>query len=243
MVLVNGGHRTAQTREARMTGMLASVSKLDEALRILNFEVDIVDLKQPSQGALGALDTMTVSRIVKAINGQCPVSATVGDLPMIPEIIVSAVTDMAATGVDYIKIGFFPGGDWQGTLDALTPLTQAGLALIGVLFADAAPDATRLSAFKQAGFKGVMLDTMDKSLGSLPHVLPDDAIAAFVDKCAELKLLCGLAGSLRAEDVSDLLRHKPDYLGFRGALCRRHDRTSHLDDDAILAVKKAFLQS
>ncbi|MBE0435773.1 MAG: hypothetical protein IBX56_08225, partial [Methylomicrobium sp.] len=75
-----------------MTGMLASVSKLDEALRILNFEVDIIDLKQPSQGALGALDTMTVARIVKAINGQCPISATVGDLPMIPEVIVSAVT-------------------------------------------------------------------------------------------------------------------------------------------------------
>lgn len=225
-----------------MTGMLASVSKLDEALRILNFEVDIIDLKQPSQGALGALDSVTVARIVKAINGQCPISATVGDLPMIPEIIVSAVTDMAATGVDYIKIGFFPGGDWQGTLDALTPLAQAGLALIGVLFADAASDSTHLSAFKLAGFKGVMLDTMDKSLGSLPHILPQDAIAAFVVKCAEFKLLCGLAGSLRADDVPGLLRHKPDYLGFRGALCRGHDRTSHLDDDAILAVKKAFLQ-
>ncbi len=224
-----------------MTGMLASVSKLDEALKILNFEVDIIDLKQPSQGALGALDTMTVARIVKAINGQCPISATVGDLPMIPEVIVSAVTDMAATGVDYIKIGFFPGSDWQGTLDALTPLAHAGLALIGVIFADSELELNSVPAFKQAGFKGVMLDTMDKGLGSLSHFLSEDAIAAFVAKCSEVKLLCGLAGSLRAEDIPNLLRHKPDYLGFRGALCRRHDRTARLDDEAILAVKKAFL--
>lgn len=222
-----------------MTGMLASVSSLDEALRILDFEVDIIDLKQPARGALGALDAQTVKTIVKAIDGQCPVSATIGDLPMRPGLIVPAVIEMAATGVDYVKIGFFPGGDWPGTLEALSPLAHAGLAMIAVLFADAEPDLHDIAVFKEAGFKGVMLDTMDKSRGSLMNILPSETIRTFVSRASEYRLLCGLAGSLGVEDVPELLRYKPDYLGFRGALCKRRDRIAQLDEDAIRVVKSA----
>ncbi|GAB4266353.1 MAG: hypothetical protein Kow0065_17200 [Methylomicrobium sp.] len=216
--------------------MLASVSSLDEALRILAFDVDIVDLKQPSDGALGALPVQEAAKIVKAVNGQRPVSATIGDLPMQPDIVVNAVVEMAGTGVDYIKIGFFPEGDWTATLDALAPLAQAGLPLIAVLFADTEPDLNGIGVFKQAGFKGVMLDTMHKHRGSLVQVLAQDAIGAFVARSAEYQLLCGLAGSLGAEDIPPLLRLQPDYLGFRGALCNRRNRTARLDNDAIEAV-------
>ena len=102
-----------------MTGMLASVNSLEEALLALSANVDIIDLKQPALGALGALETDLVKAIVNEINGRCPVSATIGDLPMQPEIVYQAVKAMAETGVDYVKIGFFPGGDWQGTIEKL----------------------------------------------------------------------------------------------------------------------------
>jgi len=121
-----------------MTGMLASVNSLEEAIIVLDAKVDIIDLKQPAQGALGALETARVEEIVSAINGRCPISATVGDLPMQAELIFDAVARMAKTGVDYIKIGFFPGGDWLGTVKALSILTLE-IPLIAVLFADTAP--------------------------------------------------------------------------------------------------------
>ncbi|MGZ8193906.1 MAG: (5-formylfuran-3-yl)methyl phosphate synthase, partial [Methylobacter sp.] len=38
-----------------MTGMLASVNSVAEALLVLGANVDIIDLKQPAFGALGAL--------------------------------------------------------------------------------------------------------------------------------------------------------------------------------------------
>lgn len=225
-----------------MNGMLASVNSLEEALLVQQAGVDIIDLKQPAQGALGALDVQTVQEIVQAINKQTPVSATVGDLPMQPELVFNAVQNMAATGVDYVKIGFFPHGDSVATIEKLATLTGQGRALIAVLFADTQPDLAILRLLKTAGFKGVMLDTMDKKAGSLTQLMRLAELENFVILARDFNLLCGLAGSLRCDDISVLLPLKADYLGFRGALCQQHDRIGQLDDEAICQIKQAMNQ-
>lgn len=223
-----------------MTGMLASVNSVDEALLVLSAEVDIIDLKQPALGALGALDLDDIKQIVAVIAGRRTVSATIGDLPMQPEIVFNAVQLMAETGVDYIKIGFFPGDDWLGTLKKLSTLVPQKQALIAVLFADTQPDLTILATLKASGFVGVMLDTMDKQQGSLTQVLAAEQIATFVSQAKELQLLCGLAGSLRISDIPELIAYHPDYLGFRGALCQEHNRVGQLNVQAVRAIKEAM---
>jgi len=223
-----------------MTGMLASVNSLGEVNFILQTDVDIIDLKNPAQGALGALSTDLVSSIVKRVNQQKPVSATVGDLPMQPKVVFDAVSAMANTGVDYIKIGFFPDGDWQTTLSKLATISQQGHQLIAVLFADTTLDLDIISTLKKAGFCGVMLDTMDKSKGSLLNVMPYSTIETFVKKAQAEQLLCGLAGSLKKTDIAQLLPLDSDYLGFRGALCTNNNRTAQLDKQAIDAIVKLF---
>jgi len=223
-----------------MTGMLASVNSLEEARLILNTTVDIIDLKQPEQGALGALSIEEVTTIVNEINQQKPVSATVGDLPMQAGIVFDAVKAMVETGVDYTKIGFFPGGDWQGTISRLSEISQQGHKLIAVLFADTNPDIKTIVALKQAGFYGVMLDTMDKKNGSLSQVMDSSNIKQFVNQAKSAKLLCGLAGSLKQQDIAELINLNADYLGFRGALCQKHIRTSELDINSINSILKYF---
>ena len=220
-----------------MTGMLASVNSLAEARLVLQVGVDIIDLKQPEQGALGALSLADVKAIVADVNGRCPVSATIGDLPMQAELVYNAVKAMAETGVDYVKIGFFPGGDWLGTLDKLSGLTALNYRLIAVLFADIQPDFSILTAIKTAGFTGVMVDTMDKSGGTLTQLMSDNVITAFIKEAKEQSLLCGLAGSLRLVDVDLLMPYEPDYLGFRGALCQAHKRVGHLNISAVETIK------
>ena len=224
-----------------MTGMLASVNSIAEALLVLNAGVDIIDLKQPALGALGALELDDIKQIVAAIAGRRPVSATIGDLPMQPELIFNAVQLMAETGVDYIKIGFFPGDDWIGTVKKLGELAPQKLALIAVLFADTQPDLTIMATLKASGFVGVMLDTMDKQQGSLTQVLAAEQIAHFVCQAKQLQLLCGLAGSLRLTDIPELMAYHADYLGFRGALCQEHNRVGQLNQPAVLAIKEAVL--
>lgn len=223
-----------------MTRLLASVNSLAEAKLVYREGADIIDLKQPAAGALGALPPDTVAEIRAWCAGRVPVSATVGDLPMQPALIFDAVRAMAATGVDYVKIGFFPGGDWHQVAHKLAELAQTQSALIGVLFGDTHPDPAFAETLRQAGFAGVMMDTMDKSRGSLTDILEGGAIERFVDEAKTHGLLCGLAGSLRLEDVPSLLRYRPDYLGFRGALCVRRTRTAELDGAAVARLKAAI---
>jgi len=227
-----------------MTGMLASVNSLQEAQLALDAEVDIIDLKQPSKGALGALEIDLIKTIVTAINGVCPISATIGDLPMQPDSVFKAVDDMVNTGVDYVKIGFFPDGDWLATLQKLHSNAdiwqQRHAGLIAVLFADTQPDLTILSTLKNSGFKGVMLDTMDKQKGSLTQVMALATITQFVKLTRQHQLLCGLAGSLKADDIAKLMPLNPDYLGFRGALCNQHNRTAQLSQSAVIKIKQAI---
>jgi uncharacterized protein (UPF0264 family) len=223
-----------------MTFMLASVTSLEEAALALDVQVDIIDLKQPSAGALGALDVNLVKEIYAFCKGQRPVSATVGDLPMQPGLIADAVAAMAETGVDYIKIGFFPGGDWLGTVQKLSALTRQNPALIAVLFADTAPNPDMIEVLKTAGFKGVMLDTMDKAKGALTEVMTPANIEEFVNHAKSRRMLCGLAGSLRLKDIPELTAYRPDYLGFRGALCVRRERTAQLDRQAMVRIKQTL---
>lgn len=223
-----------------MTGMLASVNSLEEAALILTTKVNIIDLKQPEQGALGALSIATVKEIVRKVNQQKPISATVGDLPMQAELVYDAVRSMTETGVDYIKIGFFPGGDWQQTISRLSKISQQGHKLIAVLFADTHPDINTIKLLQQAGFSGVMLDTMNKANGSLSEVMNCNKISEFVHQAKSAQLLCGLAGSLKHQDIAVLLNMKPDYLGFRGALCQKNIRTAKLDLNSINSILASF---
>jgi len=220
-----------------MTGMLASVRNLDEALLALAAGADLIDLKAPARGALGALPCGEVRGIVARIGGCRPVSATVGDLPMEPLPVREAAENMAACGVDYVKIGFFPGGDWAETIRALAPLAARGNRLVAVLFSDQDPDLRWLGDLADAGFAGAMLDTMDKARGSLAQVCSVPFLRDFVANAKDHGLLCGLAGSLRSCDIPPLIQLNPDYLGFRGALCRAHRRTAELDADAVRAIR------
>ena len=220
-----------------MTGMLASVENSAEAMLVMEAGVDIIDLKSPSTGSLGALPLATVREIVHAVGGRCPLSATIGDLPMDPARVFQAAESMAGTGVDYVKVGLFPAGDWRATVFGLTPLSAHRVRLVAVLFGDLSPGLAQIAELALAGFSAVMLDTLDKRGGSLTQVCSLGYLRDFVAEAKSYGMLCGLAGSLRQTDIPLLLTLGPDYLGFRGALCMRQNRTAGLDGKAVQAIR------
>jgi uncharacterized protein (UPF0264 family) len=223
-----------------MTGWLASITDIDEARQVLAAGANIIDAKNPHAGALGALPLDTVRAIVDAVGGHVPVSATVGDFPdMDPHAVSHVVNMMGATGVDYVKLGLFPSPALHDCLEALRPICR-DLRLVAVLFADRNPDILLADRLADLGFKGIMLDTMDKSAGGLLQHQSLESLASFVGKIRGLNLISGLAGSLRKADIPVLAPLAPDYLGFRGALCRHHARTTTLDSDAMKAIAESF---
>jgi dihydroneopterin aldolase len=217
--------------------MLASVTSVAEAQVALAEGVDLIDLKNPAAGALGALAHATVREVVEAVGGRCLLSATVGDLPLDPALIWNAVSETAKTGVDYVKVGLFAGERRADCVARLQPLCASGVGLVIVMFADQKPDFSLLPLVANMGCAGVMLDTADKSGGGLRHSLDHRALESFVAAARELGLLTGLAGALAADDVPHLLPLRPDFLGFRGALCAHAARTAAIDPAAVRRVR------
>ncbi len=224
-----------------MTAMLASVTTAAEADFALAAGVDLIDLKDPQSGALGALPLATVRAIVQGFGDRATLSATAGDLAPVPATVAPAVQALAATGVHYVKVGLFPGPRQRDCLAALAPLAAAGTRLVVVLLADRAPDLTLLPVIRAAGCAGVMLDTADKRQGRLTDHIDHGCLQQFVEQARALGLLSGLAGSLRLADIARLLPLAPDYLGFRGALCRGA-RDGQIEPGALAAVRAAIPQ-
>jgi uncharacterized protein (UPF0264 family) len=220
-----------------MTRLLASVRTAAEARLALAAGADFIDAKEAASGALGALPEAVVREIVATVAGRRPISSTVGDLPMDVDRVIAAVERTAATGVDIVKVGLFPDARQHAVARAVGRAC-CGTRLVAVLFADLRPDLTLLPVLREAGWHGVMLDTAIKNGRGLRTHLSDAQLGEFASEARELELLVGLAGSLSFVDVKPMVALRPDYLGFRGALCRGAVRGGDLDSSSIWRVRE-----
>jgi uncharacterized protein (UPF0264 family) len=221
----------------RLPGLLASVATLAEVELALSVGVDVIDLKDPQAGALGAWPLPKLRAAVRVVAGRRPVSATVGDLPPDAEALAAAARATAVTEVDIVKLGFFAGGDHRALANALRPVAADGIRLVAVLMADQRPDLGLPVTLAAAGFWGVMLDTANKGAGHLLRHQPVPVLGRLVAEARAYGLVTGLAGSLRMGDVAELAPLGPDFLGFRGALCHG-DRAAPLDVDLLSQLKR-----
>ena len=219
-----------------MTLFLASVRDAAEAEMAVADGADIIDLKDPSRGALGAVSLDAIAATVRSVGGRVRVSATIGDLPLRDVDIGNAVRATAATGVDFVKIGLFPGTEAEDCLSLLAAETSQARVIL-VVFADALPEFDAIRVAARIGAAGVMLDTMGKAAGSLLDHLPFEKLAAFVHSVKADGLTVGLAGSLKAKHVPPLLALHPNLLGFRGALCRAGARQAPFDPVAAASIR------
>jgi FolB domain-containing protein len=219
-----------------MTLLLASVSDAEEAEIALANGADIIDLKDPANGALGALPADTVRAVRAAVAGRRPVSAVTGDLPMDPGMLRAAVEHMAGAGVDYVKVGLFPDPRREACLRALSALTKR-CKIVGVMFADHGLDVALLSVMAECGFAGAMLDTARKGAGRLLDHADMPFLYDFAVRSRSHGLMSGFAGSLEPPDIPRLLMLAPDVLGFRGALCARHDRKGRIDPNCVRLIR------
>jgi len=155
------------------------------------------------------------------------------------------VMALSQTKVDIVKIGFFRdqnGGfaDYQPCLDALMPLARSATLLVAVLFVEYEYPDSLLSAIKNAGFYGVMLDTTDKNGATFLDYFSADEMKKLAERVQAQDLLFGLAGSLNFQHVAIVREIAPDYIGFRGGVCINNQRKSVLDPERIKAIRKVL---
>lgn len=230
--------------------VLVSVRSVPEAVAAAQAGVGFIDLKEPSAGALGGLPLPVIREVVQHLKGPAgiaphtPISATIGDvaadrLPGALAWVCERVQQVAACGVDHVKVGVEPGPGATALVAALGRLSREGLPLVPVLIADHGVDPMLLSLICRQGFAAVMLDTADKRGGSLLQRMTPDQLAEVIGQVRAAGSLSGLAGALRLVDVPVLQRLGPDFAGFRSAVCAG-DRAQGLDDERLRGLLAAL---
>ncbi|EHR71865.1 hypothetical protein BurJ1DRAFT_3050 [Burkholderiales bacterium JOSHI_001] len=225
--------------------LLVSVRNVTEAREVAATGVDFIDLKDPADGALGGLPVATISEVVLALRaqpGSGRISATIGDHASDAlDAILQRVAAVAATGVNYVKVGISPG---PGVTALLEALARCGATVVPVFIADAGvPMAAVRAALAVAGddfhvFPALMLDTQAKLGGSLLQRVPVSALAEFIEAVQASGRLAGLAGALRLIELETLRRLAPDFAGFRSAVCDG-DRAGNLVPQRVRALCEA----
>jgi dihydroneopterin aldolase len=219
-----------------MTLMFASVTGPEEALAACAGRADVIDVVGAAGVAVRTASLPAVDAVIAALGGRCATSAAAGDLSTSRDALRETARDLAASGVDYIKIAIPTADDAASWLPDFAPLA-ASSRLLAVFFADAAPDLRLVPRLAEAGFVGVMIDTQEKAAGRLLDHMSLRRLHGFVAQCHQAGLLAGLAGSLQTPDIPRLLVLAPDMLGFRGALCGPGNRSTELDPASVQAVR------
>lgn len=223
------------TIKKSMTQLLISVKNIQETLQVLDAGVDIIDLKDPDVGALGALDLTITRQIVQQVNGRKLVSATVGEQHASIDALIADIHLRVEAGVDIVKVGMSDLFKHASFYDAIIQQTKAGAKIVVVFFADEVSDLSLLPALKVAGVYGAMLDTKNKhkNLLQAQHL---QALHLFTQQCHQYQLKSGLAGSLQPQHIDLLMEINPTYIGFRGGVCKNSQRKSVISASRLREV-------
>jgi len=209
--------------------LLISVASADEARAAIAGGAEIIDAKDPTRGAMAAVEPATLRAIMLAADGERPVSAALGDA-LSPADAERGARAAAAERVAYVKVGFAGVADAslvERTLAATVRGVEAvsmSAGVIAVAYADAeragaiAPDRLIESA-ERAGAVGVLLDTAFKEGGGLFRIMSEAAVAVWVQAARDAALVVALAGGLGMTDLGAARAVGADIAGVRGAAC------------------------
>lgn len=234
-----------------MIALLVSVITAAEVAAAVGGGADIVDVKDPREGSLGA----PRPDLIRAVRALTPperlVSAAIGDMPHLPGTAALAGLAAATCGAAYVKVGLRGSRCPADALDLIQAVVRAvadaapSARVIATAYADGA--ASRLlpphllpEVAAAAGAHGCMLDTLSKGTGGLRAALSDADLRRFVDDGRRWGLLVALAGSLTVGDLPFLAQLAPDIVGVRGAACAGGRRSGQVEESRVAVLKAAL---
>ena len=231
--------------------LLVSPMNIEEARAALAGGADILDVKNPREGSLGANFPWAIRAVADLARGRVPVSATIGDLEFKPGTASLAALGAAASGAEYIKAGL---------LGVKTPL-QAEEMLEGIVravkdfdpekkvVASGYSDCARVgsisplllpAAAAKAGADLVMVDTAIKDGKPTFDFMTEEALSDFINLGHDYGLEVALAGSIDFRHLELLRRLQPDIIGVRGIVCGG-DRRSAIRAELVEKVRSLAL--
>lgn len=99
--------------------LLVSPINTKEAKEAIEGGADIIDVKNPKEGSLGANFPWVIKSIKEIIPKDKLLSATVGDIDYKPGTVSLAVLGAVTSGADYVKIGLYGTKNYEQALEVM----------------------------------------------------------------------------------------------------------------------------
>ncbi len=226
--------------------LLVSPINVEEANVCKLGGADIIDVKNPKEGSLGANFPWVIQAVKKAA-GTVPVSATIGDFNYKPGTASLAALGAAVAGAEYIKVGLYDIRTKEQVLDMLVNIVRSvkDYDKSKKVVASGYSDYRRIGSIpilelpaigRKAGVDVVMMDTGIKDGRSTFDFMSEDELTEFVSKARSLGLQSAIAGTIKFENIAAIKRISPDIIGVRGCVCGG-DRNSTIRKELVKRLK------
>jgi (5-formylfuran-3-yl)methyl phosphate synthase len=231
--------------------LLVSVADAAEASAAAAAGADIVDVKNPAEGSLGAPSPAVIASVRAAVPPVLPVSAAIGDMPNLPGTAALAALGAAHSGAKFVKVGLWGVSTEEDAVALLRAVRDAvagvpDAVVVAGAYADArrtehAPLAPELlpRVARAAGVEACLLDTAVKDGRGLLEWLSPGALASLVADAHAAGLQVALAGALGAEDLPAIRASGADIAGVRSAACGDGRRSGPLEAARVRALRAA----
>lgn len=222
--------------------LLVSVRSAAEAREAILGGADIIDVKEPDRGPLGAADSQTLREIAREVGQQRLLSAAMGELlAREPEPSLESLESYR-----WLKLGFSgceEDAAWREHWEKWEQRVNNRNRLVAASYADHAaaccqpPIAiAKLLSVRDSIF---LVDTFSKSGKSLFDAMPIDEIVELREHLHSHGAQLALAGSLRTELAELIARCLPDIVGIRSAACKS-GRSSQVVAERVRAFRTAI---
>ena len=225
-----------------MTGLLVSVRSAFEARLAYQGGADIIDIKEPHLGSLGAATSKVWCEVYDALNHRVPVSVALGEVwedhvarPTRP----FAFAKIGLAGCQQ-RLGW--QREWMLRMQELDPATdRVAVAYADWRLANSPPPDDVLEFAVEAGCVALLVDTYQKSSGDLFSSLGNQSLRNLLEQARRQRLMTVLAGSLRGNAYDAALALQPDYVAVRGAACATK-RTAQIDGERVRQLKRRIAE-
>ncbi len=228
--------------------LLVSVTNKDEAMEAVLGKADIIDVKNPAEGSLGAHFPRIIRSVREVVPREFEVSAAIGDVPNLPGTVSLAALGAAVCEVDYVKLGMYGPKDFDSALILAREACRAVKEImpdVKVVIAGYA-DYQRANCLnpmlipeivRQVEADVAMIDTKIKDGKKIFSFLNDQQLSSFIDKVHDHGFMAAIAGSLSKEDIKKVYELGADVIGFRTAACIGDRVKGRVSRERILELK------
>ena len=210
--------------------LLVSPINIDEARSAMLGGADILDVKNPKEGSLGANFPWAIKQIADMARGIVPISATIGDLDYKPGTASLAALGAAFSGADYIKAGLLGIRTVEQAEDILSSIVKSVKEFDPKkkVVAAAYSDYKRVGSISPMVIPGVankvgadlvMVDTAIKDGKSTFEFMSQADLEVFINLAHNFGEEVAIAGTIGFQHLQLLKGLQPDIIGVRGVVC------------------------